>query len=70
MAHNWPPSPADARSFPRDDAALVAAVQEANLPTLLMVLIHLTGDASWMVQCRWAAPRSTRWKYSVRSEPR
>jgi 4-hydroxyacetophenone monooxygenase len=35
-------------SFPGDDAALVAAVESANLPTLLMVMVHLTGDASIM----------------------
>ena len=34
--------------FPDDDAALIAALQCANLPTLLMVMIHLTGDPSWL----------------------
>lgn len=34
--------------FPRDDGALVEAVQAANLPTLLMVMVHLSGDASWL----------------------
>ena len=30
--------------FPDDDDALVAAVAAANLPTLLMVIVQLTGD--------------------------
>lgn len=30
----------------RDDAALAEAIEAANLPTLLMALIHVTGDAS------------------------
>jgi 4-hydroxyacetophenone monooxygenase len=36
----------ESEGFPRDDAALVDAVQSANLPTLMMVLVHLTGDAA------------------------
>jgi len=35
-----------AQSFPDDDDALVAAVAAANLPTLLLVLVQLTGDAA------------------------
>ena len=35
-------------AFPSDDAALVNAVEAANLPTLALVLIQLTGDASVM----------------------
>jgi 4-hydroxyacetophenone monooxygenase len=31
--------------LPPDDAALVEAVRCANLPTLMLVLVHLTGDA-------------------------
>jgi 4-hydroxyacetophenone monooxygenase len=31
-----------------DDATLRAAVAEANLPTLLMVLVQLTGDLRWL----------------------
>jgi 4-hydroxyacetophenone monooxygenase len=31
-----------------DDLALQDALRCANLPTLLMVLVHLTGDASWL----------------------
>jgi 4-hydroxyacetophenone monooxygenase len=38
----------DSELFSLDDAALEDAVQCANLPTLLMVLIHLTGDLAWM----------------------
>ena len=30
------------------DAELRAALEEANLPTLLMVLAHLTGDDRWI----------------------
>lgn len=30
------------------DAALAAALEEANLPTLLLALCHLTGDARWL----------------------
>jgi 4-hydroxyacetophenone monooxygenase len=37
-----------APEFLLDDAALADAVQSANLPTLLMVLIHLTGDVGWL----------------------
>ncbi|GAA0628842.1 NAD(P)/FAD-dependent oxidoreductase [Sporichthya brevicatena] len=39
------PSPVDAGI---DDAAVRAAVAEANVPTLLMVLVHLTGDLAWL----------------------
>jgi 4-hydroxyacetophenone monooxygenase len=37
---------AERAGLPDDDAALVEAVQSANLPTLLMVLVHLTGDVN------------------------
>ena len=46
--------------MPADDAALVAAVQSANLPTLMMVLVHLTGDARWLrgtIRPRRASPQ-------------
>ncbi|HXQ46984.1 MAG TPA: NAD(P)-binding protein, partial [Caulobacteraceae bacterium] len=32
--------------LPRTDAAIEAALAEAHLPTLMMSLVHLTGDAS------------------------
>lgn len=35
-------------AFPPDDAALAQAIEAANLPTLAMVLVQLTGDASLM----------------------
>src|SRR5829696_6781914 len=31
-----------------DDATLREALQSANIPTLLLVLAHLTGDRSWL----------------------
>jgi 4-hydroxyacetophenone monooxygenase len=34
--------------IPGTDADLELALQDANLPTLLMVLVQLTGDQSWM----------------------
>ena len=34
--------------MPGTDADLLEALQDANLPTLLMVIVQLTGDASWM----------------------
>jgi 4-hydroxyacetophenone monooxygenase len=33
---------------PIDEKRLRAAVQDANLPTLIMVLFHLTGDERWL----------------------
>jgi 4-hydroxyacetophenone monooxygenase len=33
-----------------DDATLRAAVAEANIPTLLMVLVQLTGDQRWLAE--------------------
>ncbi|HVW43579.1 MAG TPA: NAD(P)-binding domain-containing protein [Amycolatopsis sp.] len=33
---------------PVDEKRLRAAVQDANLPTLIMVLFHLTGDERWL----------------------
>lgn len=33
-------------AFPLDDSALVQAIDAANLPTLVLVLVQLTGDAS------------------------
>jgi len=36
--------------FPTDDAALVEAIGTANLPTLAMVIVQLTGDPSLMRQ--------------------
>src|SRR5262245_37108843 len=33
-----------AGGLPEDDAALVDAVGAANLPTLMLVMVHLTGD--------------------------
>ena len=35
-------------AFPPDDAALAQAIEAANLPTLALVLVHLTGDATLM----------------------
>jgi len=32
--------------IPEDDAAIVAALQDASIPTLMMSLIHMSGDAS------------------------
>ncbi|MFD0388283.1 hypothetical protein ACFQ4K_11345 [Tistrella bauzanensis] len=40
-----PPSD-EARAAP--DAAFAAAIRIANIPTLLMVLVQLTGDPSWL----------------------
>ena len=37
-------APSGAGAIPLDDAALVAALQAANLPTLLLVIVQLTGD--------------------------
>ena len=34
--------------IPGDDADLHAALQDANLPSLLMVMVQLTGDEGWM----------------------
>src|SRR5437868_8421467 len=34
--------------LPADDAALVNAVRSANLPTLMLVMVHLTGDLQWL----------------------
>jgi len=31
-----------------EDAALAAALEDSNLPTLLLVLAHLTGDEKWL----------------------
>jgi 4-hydroxyacetophenone monooxygenase len=41
-------SPADPRRSDLTDAELRAALAEANLPTLLAALAHLTGDDSWL----------------------
>jgi 4-hydroxyacetophenone monooxygenase len=35
-------------AFPPDDTALAQAIEAANLPTLALVLVHLTGDLSIM----------------------
>ncbi len=34
--------------IPGSDAELSNALSDANLPTLLMVMVHLTGDQTWM----------------------
>src|SRR5262245_50842663 len=39
-------------SLPRDEAALVEAVQAANLPTLMMVVVQLTGSAEILRRIR------------------
>src|SRR5882757_6600411 len=46
--------------LPPDDAALVEAVRSANLPTLMMVMVHLTGDVQLMrgeIRPRRASPQ-------------
>ena len=42
--------------MPGTDADLLEALQDANLPTLLMVIVQLTGDASWMSERLAPAP--------------
>src|SRR4051794_8437726 len=37
-----------ARSEPTDEARFADAVAVANIPTLLMVLVQLTGDPRWL----------------------
>jgi len=39
---------ARAAEIPGTDADLVAALGDVNLPTLLMVMVHLTGDRAWL----------------------
>ena len=34
--------------FTTDDAAIAAALDEANVPALLCSLVHMTGDPSWI----------------------
>lgn len=48
------------QGLPKDDAALVDAVRSANLPTLMMVMVHLTGDLRLMrgeIRPRRASPQ-------------
>ena len=39
---------ATTRTISADDGDLRAALEDANIPTLLLVLAHLTGDRTWM----------------------
>jgi 4-hydroxyacetophenone monooxygenase len=46
--------------LPGGDAALVEAVHSANLPTLMLVMVHLTGDTGWLrgaIKPRRATPQ-------------
>jgi 4-hydroxyacetophenone monooxygenase len=43
-----PEAPARKADIPGSDADLSNALRDANLPTLLMVMVHLTGDKAWM----------------------
>ncbi len=38
----------DQGSDPREQEAFLKAIDVANIPTLLMVLVHLTGDLKWL----------------------
>ena len=31
-----------------DDAAIAAALEDVSIPTLLLSLVHITGDPSWI----------------------
>ena len=31
-----------------DDAAIASALESASIPTLMMSMVHITGDASWL----------------------
>jgi 4-hydroxyacetophenone monooxygenase len=46
-----------ATDFPitEDDTFLAAALEHASVPTLMMSIIHLTGDASLLDGCRTTA---------------
>ena len=46
--------------LPRTDAAIEAALAEAHLPTLMMALVHLTGDASVLIRRHEAGLRLLR----------
>ncbi|MYK81272.1 MAG: hypothetical protein F4024_01645, partial [Gammaproteobacteria bacterium] len=42
--------------IPGADAQLEAALEDVNLPTLLVTLAHLTGDDAWLAQRYAPAP--------------
>jgi 4-hydroxyacetophenone monooxygenase len=47
-------------SLPADDAALASAIESANLPTLMLVTVHLAGDAALLhgpIRPRRASPQ-------------
>ena len=54
------PRMAGPERFPGDDAALIEAVRCANVPTLMLVMVHLTGDTDWLrgaIKPRRATPQ-------------
>ncbi len=54
MAHKLDPT---GKTITADDAAIAAALEEASIPTLMMSMVHMTGDASLLEEAirPWAS---------------
>ena len=43
-----PPTPVEIEPIVDDDATIAAALEDLSVPTLLVAMVHLTGDPSWI----------------------